>query len=313
MIAVLPGDLVETLLGVVVVASSALIVSSSLWTVVRRRKAEERFLSVLADSMGKTFTQDKQLLERAKNEELTEKEKEDLKKVIFGALPTLDDKTDKDLIRRALEQPSPRGRDNYEKKILSESARRALPEVEKVSTASSDRPTSENAQVGEQADRQTDDRETPLAEEGTEQTGGWMSIFPARILVATDGSEEAELALTTAADLSKSTNSELHVAYVSPVTELPREELELEEAMRQAQPFLNREVEQVEGKGVEVADIHFARGSPDQELVRISEEIDAGLIVMGSRGTGGVRRALMGSVADSVARHARAAVLIVRR
>ena len=41
-----------------------------------------------------------------------------------------------------------------------------------------------------------------------------MSIFPTRILVATGGSEEAALALTTAADLSKSTNSELHVAYV---------------------------------------------------------------------------------------------------
>jgi nucleotide-binding universal stress UspA family protein len=43
-----------------------------------------------------------------------------------------------------------------------------------------------------------------------------MSIFPTRIPVATDGSEEAALALTTAADLSKSTNSKLHVAYVFP-------------------------------------------------------------------------------------------------
>jgi hypothetical protein len=34
-----------------------------------------------------------------------------------------------------------------------------------------------------------------------------MSIFPTRILVATDGSEEAALALTTAADLSKSCTS----------------------------------------------------------------------------------------------------------
>jgi nucleotide-binding universal stress UspA family protein len=41
-----------------------------------------------------------------------------------------------------------------------------------------------------------------------------MSIFPTRILLATDGSAEAQLAATTAADLHKSTNSELHVVYV---------------------------------------------------------------------------------------------------
>jgi nucleotide-binding universal stress UspA family protein len=43
-----------------------------------------------------------------------------------------------------------------------------------------------------------------------------MSIFPARILVATDGSEEAQLAATTAADLAEKTNSELHLVTVGP-------------------------------------------------------------------------------------------------
>jgi nucleotide-binding universal stress UspA family protein len=41
-----------------------------------------------------------------------------------------------------------------------------------------------------------------------------MSIFPTKILLATDGSEEASLAATTAADLAKSTGSELHVLHV---------------------------------------------------------------------------------------------------
>jgi nucleotide-binding universal stress UspA family protein len=41
-----------------------------------------------------------------------------------------------------------------------------------------------------------------------------MSIFPTKILLATDGSEEAELAAGTAADLAKSTNSDLHLIYV---------------------------------------------------------------------------------------------------
>src|SRR3712207_9570683 len=42
-----------------------------------------------------------------------------------------------------------------------------------------------------------------------------MSIFPARILLATDGSEDAQLALSTAVDLANSTNSELHVVTVA--------------------------------------------------------------------------------------------------
>ena len=41
-----------------------------------------------------------------------------------------------------------------------------------------------------------------------------MSIFPTRILLATDGSREADLASRTAADLAQSTGSELHVIFV---------------------------------------------------------------------------------------------------
>ena len=43
-----------------------------------------------------------------------------------------------------------------------------------------------------------------------------MSIFPTKILLATDGSEEAKLALGTAVDLAESTRSPLHVVTVGP-------------------------------------------------------------------------------------------------
>jgi|SRR5215210_5278602 len=151
-----------------------------------------------------------------------------------------------------------------------------------------------------------------------------MSIFPTKILLATDGSEEADLALTTAADLAEKTDSELRVAFVfptvvqrpfpNPILARPAEEMEheLEEAMHQAQEFLDRQVERVKSEGVSVAETHLVRGQPDREIVHISEEVGAGLIVMGSRGLGGLRRALMGSVSDSVVRHAHCPVLIVR-
>jgi nucleotide-binding universal stress UspA family protein len=47
-------------------------------------------------------------------------------------------------------------------------------------------------------------------------------------------------------------------------------------------------------------------------IVGLAEELGAGLIVMGSRGLGRIRRALMGSVSDSVVRHAHCPVMVVR-
>ena len=95
---------------------------------------------------------------------------------------------------------------------------------------------------------------------------------------------------------------------------VPREMLdhELEEAMEQAQHFLDQQVDKVKKEGVSVAEAHLVRGRPDREVVHLSEEIGAGLIIMGSRGLGGIRRALMGSVSDSVVRHAHCPVMIVR-
>jgi nucleotide-binding universal stress UspA family protein len=61
-----------------------------------------------------------------------------------------------------------------------------------------------------------------------------------------------------------------------------------------------------------VAQAHLGVGVPDREIVELAEKLGAGLVVMGSRGRGGIRRALMGSVSDSVVRHAHCPVLVVR-
>jgi len=43
-----------------------------------------------------------------------------------------------------------------------------------------------------------------------------MSVFPAKVLLAIDGSEEAALAGQAATELSKETGSEVHVTFVLP-------------------------------------------------------------------------------------------------
>ncbi len=143
-----------------------------------------------------------------------------------------------------------------------------------------------------------------------------MSIFPTKILLATDGSRDAELARTTAVDLANSTNSELHVVTVSPgyPSYNIRNPEVVEQLREKAEKILEDQARKIERAGGKVAEKHLriAERYRAQQIVQVAEDIDAGLIVMGSRGLGGVRRALMGSVSDSVVRHAHCPVLVVR-
>ena len=147
-----------------------------------------------------------------------------------------------------------------------------------------------------------------------------MSIFPTKILLATDGSKEATLAARTAADLARKTESELHLLHSRAVPMLIEADSEAardvpyaeETARREAQKVLDAQVEQIKALGNKVTQTHVRLGRPVEQIGILAEEIRAGLIVMGSRGLGGIKRALMGSVSDSVVHHARCSVLVVR-
>jgi nucleotide-binding universal stress UspA family protein len=150
-----------------------------------------------------------------------------------------------------------------------------------------------------------------------------VSVFGERILLATDGSPEAERALGTAAMLSEKLGAELHLVCVEPMPDpLSWPEARImspelrgdirERAEDAARETLEREAEKLREMDVEVSGVHAVAGRPDTEIVRVAEEVGAGLVVLGSRGLGGVRRALVGSVSDSVVRHAHGPVLVVR-
>ena len=149
-----------------------------------------------------------------------------------------------------------------------------------------------------------------------------MSIFPTKILLAADGSEEATLAARTATDIAEKTGSELHVVLVGlsvsyvgmgpvEIADIPAPSQE--ELTEEAQRLLDAQSKQIEAAGGIVTQAHLRVGRPDEEIVALAEELGAGLIVIGSRGLGGIRRALMGSVSDSVVRHAHCPVLVVRK
>jgi nucleotide-binding universal stress UspA family protein len=152
-----------------------------------------------------------------------------------------------------------------------------------------------------------------------------MSIFPTKILLATDGSEEATWAAQTAIDLANKTGSELHLVYADTLPYSPALyegyqegvdvgalQYESEELMRIGQGRLDEQVRKIKAAGGSVAQAHYRVGRPDAEITALAEEMGAGLIVVGSRGLGGIRRTMLGSVSDSVVRHAHCPVLVVR-
>src|SRR5215210_5970498 len=98
-----------------------------------------------------------------------------------------------------------------------------------------------------------------------------MSIFPTKILLATDGSKEARQAAQAAAELSKDTGSEVHIAYVLPSpVELRGHHLYskevmqsvLEQAEGEANSFLEEQAEQIRASGGKVAETHLGAGQP---------------------------------------------------
>jgi nucleotide-binding universal stress UspA family protein len=148
-----------------------------------------------------------------------------------------------------------------------------------------------------------------------------MSVFPTTILLATDNSEEAKLATQAATELSSETGSEVHVVYVLPAPAQlighhllsgEARESALAGAERDAETFLKEQAEQITSNGGKVAETHFRSGDPDKEILRTAESIGVGLIVIGSRGLGAISRALLGSVSESVVKHAHCPVLVVR-
>ena len=119
-------------------------------------------------------------------------------------------------------------------------------------------------------------------------------LFPTRILLATDGSNEAILAEDAAVEVSGSTGSELHVVHVVlTVFDLPyprgslreRNEAMLDRRKIRGLRLLEERVRRIEDLGGTVAASHYREGNPEREVLRLARELDAGLIV-----TGGQRR-----------------------
>jgi nucleotide-binding universal stress UspA family protein len=146
-----------------------------------------------------------------------------------------------------------------------------------------------------------------------------------KILVATDGSQDAANALDFTLRFPFPRDSSISVMTVaSDIPMLPEELDALDEAQRQQLDQANRTLladaeELVQQSSARLqangwsGEALVRNGNTVDEILKTAEETDADLIVLGSHGTGLARRFLLGSVADRVLESAKCSVMIVRQ
>jgi nucleotide-binding universal stress UspA family protein len=146
-----------------------------------------------------------------------------------------------------------------------------------------------------------------------------MPDFPQRIVVATDGSEGATLAVEAASEIAAGTDSELHLVHVWPGPPLPPVDPSAPmaddlwwEPEREARELLRRQAWSAKIAGATVAEEHLKQGHPAGEIAALARELDADLVVVGRRERGALGRLFLGGVSNKVARDAPCPILVVR-
>jgi nucleotide-binding universal stress UspA family protein len=137
------------------------------------------------------------------------------------------------------------------------------------------------------------------------------------IVVGTDGSDTADVAVQRAAALAKLTGARIELVsgyredyslvagtgmYVGDLSG---------DARKAADGCLESTATRLRAEGIEV-ETHCMGGDPADALIGIAEATEASMIVVGSKGMHGGRRFLLGNVPNKVSHHAPCSVMIVR-
>jgi nucleotide-binding universal stress UspA family protein len=139
-------------------------------------------------------------------------------------------------------------------------------------------------------------------------TLGWK-----KILVATDGSKYSVIAINKAIDFAKAYGGSLVVLSVVDVptefyAEAPKA---VEDMIRTAREYTAAVKKQAEADGVK-SESYVGEAEAWEAIVKLANDQDVNMIVVGSHGRTGLRRLLMGSVTEKVIGHAPCPVLVVK-
>lgn len=134
-----------------------------------------------------------------------------------------------------------------------------------------------------------------------------------KILVATDASEYARNALKLAVDIAEKYDAEiklLHVINPEPYRVPALDASFFQELVRDVgDKVMEITLEKIDLKGISVVK-EVLIGNVSEEILKEADHVD--LVVMGTRGKGALRAALMGSVAQKVVAGAKCPVLVVK-
>ena len=142
------------------------------------------------------------------------------------------------------------------------------------------------------------------------------------IIVATDFSESATAALNYGRQLARKLGSNLHLVHVlADVTGLamttPGFATEMSTEMRErvqenVKEQLDRQLSEDDHRDLNAKTIVMTAAAPAHAIVTVAHDLPADLIVVGTRGRGGIGHLLLGSVAEQVIRSAPCPVLVVK-
>jgi nucleotide-binding universal stress UspA family protein len=150
-----------------------------------------------------------------------------------------------------------------------------------------------------------------------------MPSMYATIVVGTDGSETAGVAVQHAAKLAEATGATLHIVHayrpvllseagMSAMSGGPTIDVQSvnEGIAENAAEVCAKAVSSAERSGLKV-ESHTSRGDPCDALISVAKDLGADLIVVGNRGMTSVKRFVLGSVPNKISHHAPCSVLIV--
>ncbi|MDE4909009.1 universal stress protein [Methanogenium marinum] len=137
-----------------------------------------------------------------------------------------------------------------------------------------------------------------------------------KILLATDGSENARRAANEAAGLARELSSHVILVYIihNPPSQsrMVKANFDVHSLLEEdAKSEIKHTIDIFEKDGLAYT-LKVAIGDPAAEIIEIAEKETADLIVIGSRGLGTLKGVFMGSVSQKVTYHAKCPVLIVK-
>lgn len=142
-------------------------------------------------------------------------------------------------------------------------------------------------------------------------------MFYKNILIAVDGSKEAEWAFHKAVAVAKRNHAKLNIATIIDTRSFASidayERSISERATKFANDLLSRYKAAAEKEGVTDIDLFIDYGSPKSLIPKtIAKNAQADLIMCGATGLNAVERFFMGSVSEHIVRYATCDVLVVR-